>query len=153
MNINNTYYPYQQFSQPDEKVFELARLIQIAAREVHAYVLAEKECHELREAQRACDKDGMWRLMQQHMRRHQQQIQYYGSLIGVTVIIVDHATYDQMTIRDVRNQINLLIGAIYAIRISKTSQKAFKERLVKLMKNSEKFTKQEIELVCSATQY
>ena len=149
MNANNTDFPYQQFQQPNEKTLELVRLIQIAAREIHAYLAAETECRELRDAQRLCDKDGMWRVMQQHMRKHQQQLQNYGQMIGVTVIPVDQASYDRMTIQDVRNQIDLLIGAIYAIRIIKTSQKTFKECLRKLMKNSGKFTKQEIELVCS----
>jgi len=90
----------------------------------------------------------MWRVMQQHMRENQQQIRAYGPLIGVTIIPVDQAAYDRMTLEDVKIQNDLLIGAIYAIRVIKTSQKAFKECLRKLMKNSGKFTKQEIELVC-----
>lgn len=148
MNIDNNEFLYQQFNQPSEKSLELARLIQIAAREIHAYLAAERECSALRYAQQSCDKDGMWRVMQQHMRENQQQILAYGPLIGVAVIPIDQASYDRMTIQDVRSQIDLLIGAIYAIRVLKTNQKAFKECLRKLMKNSGKFTKQEIELVC-----
>lgn len=148
MNTHNADYQYQQFQQPDEKTLELARLIQIAAREIHAYMVAERECRALRDAQQSCDKDGMWRVMQQHMRENQQQIRNYGPLIGVTVIPVVQASYDRMTIQDVRNQIDLLIGAIYAIRVLKTSQKAFKECLRKQMKISGKFSKQEIEWVC-----
>lgn len=139
---------FQQYQENKEKSLELARLIQIAAREIHAYMVAERECRALRDAQQSCDKDGMWRVMQQHIRENQRQIRNYGPLIGVTVIPVDQPSYDRMTIQDVRNQIDLLIGAIYAIRILKTSQKAFKECLRKQMKISGKFTKQEIELVC-----
>lgn len=86
--------------------------------------------------------------MQQHMRENQQQIRIYGPLIGVAVIPVDQTSYDHMTIQDVRSQIDILIGAIYAIRVLKTSQKAFKECLRKHMKTSGKFTKQEIESIC-----
>ena len=148
MSIKNAGFFFQQYQENKEKSLELARLIQIAAREIHAYLAAERECRALRDAQQSCDKDGMWRVMQQHMRENQQQIRAYGPLIGVTVIPVDQASYDRMTIQDVRNQIDILIGAIYAIRVLKTSQKALKECLRKLMKNSGKFTKQEIELVC-----
>ena len=148
MSIKNAGFFFQQYQENKEKSLEMARLIQIAAREIHAYMVAERECRALRDAQQSCDKDGMWRVMQQHMRENQQQIRAYGPLIGVTVIPVDQASYDRMTIQDVRNQIDILIGAIYAIRILKTSQKAFKECLRKHMKNSGKYTKQEIEWVC-----
>lgn len=148
MSIHNIDHCFQQYQENKEKSLELARLIQIAAREIHAYLAAERECRDLRDAQQSCDKDGMWRVMQQHMRENQQQIRAYGPLIGVAVIPVDQASYDRMTIQDVRNQIDLLIGAIYAIRVLKTSQKAFKECLRKHMKTSGKFSKQEIEWVC-----
>ncbi len=148
MSIHNIDHCFQQYQENKEKSLEMARLIQIAAREIHAYLAAERECRALRDAQQSCDKDGLWRVLQQLMRENQQQIRAYGPLIGVTVIPVDQASYDRMTIHDVHNQIDLLIGAIYAIRVLKTSQTAFKECLRKQMKISGKFTKQEIELVC-----
>ena len=64
MNANNTDYLYQQFQQSNEKTLELARLIHIVAREIYAYLAAERECRALRDAQQSCDKDGMWRVMQ-----------------------------------------------------------------------------------------
>ena len=51
MSIETTVH-YYQYKQNEEKSFEFAKLIQAAAKEVHAEFIARIECQELCSAQR-----------------------------------------------------------------------------------------------------
>lgn len=147
MDTYNIDFFSQQFQENKEKMLELARLFQIAAKEVHAYVAAQAECRELRETQRLYSKEEMWRVFQNHLNKHRQQIQTCRPLLGITVIPVDQVFYEKLTIQDLQNQIELLIGAIYAIRAIKTSWVAFKECLKKMLRHNDLFSKKDIELI------
>lgn len=140
---------FQNHEQPEEKAIELARLFQKTAIEVNTFIAARKDCQELWEAQKLNNKDEMWRIFQKHMREMQQQIYEYQFVIRVTVIPIDQATYDRMTVQDVRNQIDLLVGAICAIRGIKIGLEVFKECLRKVLKQTGKYSNQEIESTLS----
>lgn len=148
MSTENTEYFFQKYKQNEEKSLELAKLIKKAVKEVRADFAARKECQELCNAQRKTDKDEMWRTLQQNLRDNAQEIMRSEQSLGITLARVDRTFYDNLTITDVRNQIELLIGAIHAIRVNKKQQEIVKECLKKLMKESGLFTKQEIEMVC-----
>lgn len=149
MSIDNENHFFQQYKQQEEKSLELARMIQKAAIEVNAFIAARKDCQELWEAQKLNNKDEMWRIFQKHMREMQQQIYEYQFVFRVTVIPIDQATYDRMTVQDVRNQIDLLVGAICAIRGIKIGLEVFKECLRKVLKQTGKYSNQEIESTLS----
>lgn len=149
MDIENTNYLFHRDKQSEEKSLELAKLIQKAAKDTRANMAVQKECRELRDAQKKNDKDEMWYTFQKHLHDNAQSIKQHEQMIGITIAQIDREFYDKLTILDIKKQIELLIGAIHAIRIIKTRQEVFKECLKKLMKESRQFTKQEIEMVCT----
>ena len=147
MTDKSTEYFFQQYQQNKEKSLELARLIQKAAKEIHADMLAKKECQELWDAKKLQSKDEMWRVLQNHLRKYADQIIQSTWFTGLTIVPVTQELYDQMTLPDVWNQIDLLIGAIHVIRLNHWQRAAFKECLKSLMKKNGNFSSQEIELI------
>lgn len=147
MDTANLAY-YQQYEQNKEKLLEIAKLIQKAANEVHADAAAHRECQELRNALKTHSKGDLWLVLQKHLHDHAQEILRSQQSLGITLIQVNQAFYEKLTLSDVQDQVEILIGAIHAIRISKKMQSVVKECLKKLMKESGIFTKQEIDLIC-----
>lgn len=147
MSTQNADCCFQKNQQSIEKTLELAKLIQKAAKEIHADMLAKKECQELWDAKKLQSKDEMWRVLQNHLRKYADQIIQSTWFTGLTIVPVTQELYDQMTLPDVWNQIDLLIGAIHVIRLNHWQRAAFKECLKSLMKKSGNFSSQEIELI------
>ena len=56
MDIENTNYLFHRDKQSEEKSLELAKLIQKAAKDTRANMAVQKECRELRDAQKKNDK-------------------------------------------------------------------------------------------------
>ena len=147
MSTENIAY-YQQYEQNKEKSLEIAKLIQKAAKEVYADAAAQRECRELRNALRTQGKDNLWLVLQRHLHDHAQEIIHSQQSLGITLIQVNQTFYEKLTLSDVQDQVEILIGAIHAIRINKKQQAVVKECLKKLMKESGIFTRQEIDIVC-----
>ena len=88
MTDKSTEYFFQQYQQNKEKSLELARLIQKAAKEIHADMLAKKECQELWDAKKLQSKDEMWRVLQNHLRKYADQIIQSTWFTGLTIVPV-----------------------------------------------------------------
>ena len=129
-----------------EKTFAFFDCLIRAVKETRTIVIkCENETAKAREAMLSNDRDKMLRVLQEYMRK------YYDKIIKsnfAKIVPVDKKTYEQLAIQQLQLQLQIIIGFIYRYEATHSAAKeTIKKCLKKILENSGKFTKKEIEIL------
>ena len=124
------------------------RCIQDAAKKIRFVQMAELKCKEIRSVLQIDDKKVSWEVLQKYLRLHMEFINSLKDLTGVCIYPVDESFYISVSIEEIKNQLRMLIGFIYAEEALRSTEKtAFKQCLKNCLRESDCFSKQELKLL------
>jgi len=130
----------------NENALEISKILIKAAKETHAVVMKAEE-----KSKRACEsiathnKETMWRTLQEYICSYANFINSVSSFTGVVFQRVDRDFYERVTAADVENQLQIMIGFVYAKEATDSAVKEnYKQCVKKLLKQSKLFTGNEL---------
>lgn len=129
-----------------DKVLEYVKAVIKAVKITHSIeARCEKETKEMQKAVASEDKEYMGGVLQKHIQKYKNAI---DSSSNIKIIYVQKEVYDQMTVEDVKKQLQILIGFVYTYEAKQSMAKeTIKKCLEKILRQTGKFGKQEIEML------
>lgn len=141
----NTQYVYSSKIESDKKVSTFIDTVKKAAEITHSVFGAKSKCQNAIIAIESNDKKIMWNALQEYFLEYKTFINSLSSLTGYYVYDVDKEFYDKVTIDDIANQLNQVIGFIYAkSALDSVAKTTFKQALKSILKKSRLFTENEL---------
>ena len=133
-------------AQNDERTLEISKILVKAAKETHAVITkSEAKCSAARRSIATRDKDAMWQTLQEYIRDYADFINSMSAWTGIVLHKVDKAMYDQLSPNDVENQLQIMIGFVYAKEaMDSVFQEPFKQCVEKFLKQSKLFDNSEL---------
>lgn len=133
-------------AQNDERSLEISRIFVKAANETHAVITkSEAKCSAARRSILTHDKGIMWQTLQEYIRDYADFINSMSVWTGIGLRLVDKAFYEQLSPNDVENQLQIMIGFIYAKEaMDSVLKETYKQCLKKLLKQSGLFDDHEL---------
>ena len=133
-------------AQNTERTLKIAKTFKDAAEKTYAVVArSEVKCRKVRNAIQTQNKDMMWHVLQEYIREYADFIMRSSELTGITLCKVDQEFYKQITTNDVENQLETVIGFVYAKEaLSSVMKETYKKCVEKLLKERGLFTKKEL---------
>lgn len=128
-------------AQSNEQSLEIARLLIKAAKETHAVIIkSEAQCAAARSSISTHDKVNMWQTLQEYIGRYASFINSMSALTGIGLQRVNREFYDRITAVDIENQLQIVIGFVYAKEaLDSVFKETYKQCVKKLMKQSKLF--------------
>lgn len=132
--------------QNQEKALEYLKCIIKAVEKTKSIeIKCEIETAKAREAMLSNDKNEMWRVLQEYIRKYRDKI---AKTNFVVIVPADKNIYEQLTIQQVQMQLQVMIGFIYRYEaIHSAAKETIKKSIKKILENSGKFSKKEIEIL------
>ena len=136
-------------SQSNERAVEIAKLLIKAAHMTHTMLIqSEKKSKRAREAMETQDKEAMWAVLQEYIQEYSSFITGTGIFTGIVIRRVDKAFYERVTVDDIRGQLQMSIGFVYAYEaFSSVGRETYKQCLKKLLKSSGLLSDAELKLL------
>ena len=95
---------------------------------------------------RLTDKYAMWKILQEYYAEYRNFINSLSGFTGYTIYDVENNFVEKITDEDIRRQLKLLIGFIYAKEAVNTAAKqTYKECVKKILKKTKMFTDKELD--------
>lgn len=134
--------------QYEEKSLKAAELAKAAAEKTHTVYTAKMKSQKAFHAIASGDKATMWHTLQEYLRDYAAFINSIARITGLCVCKVDEEFYNRVTIDDIKKQLRMIVGFVYAHEaVNSAAKTVFQECLKKLMKNSGMFTDAELALL------
>ena len=122
--------------------------IKYAAKAVHMVGIANIKCKNAYEAIPLTNKKEMWDVLQQYYKNYKGFINNLSNFTGYYIFSVDKHFYEQCDIGDIRKQLEIVVGFVYAKEVlSSAAKENFKQCLKKRLKQSMLFTDIELALL------
>ena len=136
-------------SQNNDRAVDIAKILIKAAKETHTMLIqSEKKSKRAREAMEMRDKEAMWAVLQEYIREYSSFITGTGIFTGIVIRRVDRAFYERVTVCDIRGQLQMSIGFVYAYEaFSSVGRETYKQCLKKLLKSSGLLSDAELKLL------
>lgn len=132
----------------EEKSLKAAEFAKTAAEKTHTVFMAQRKSQEAVDAISSGNKATMWNTLQKYLRSYSDFINRTARITGLRLYRVDKDFYDNVTSDDIKKQLHMVIGFVYAYEAVTSAAKAtFKNCLKKLLKNSGLFTDAELVLL------
>ena len=129
----------------NKKVEIIADALKKAAELVHTANRARAKSEKAISAMRLTDKYAMWATLQEYYAEYRNFINSLSAFTGYTVYNVEKDFVEKITDEDIRKQLNILIGFIYAKEVFNTAAKqTYKECVKKILKKTKAFTDKEL---------
>lgn len=140
-------YEFQSLNaKNNEKSLEVAKILVKAAKETHAVITkSDALSKSARESISTHNKEVMWKTLQDYISRYADFINSSSELTGIVLYKVDREFYEQLTSNDVENQLQLMIGFVYAkVALDSVVKKTYEQCVKKLLKQSGMFSDSEL---------
>ena len=133
-------------AQSNERSLEIAKILIKAAKETHAVISrSEARCTAARNSIATHDKETMWRTLQEYIGYYASFINSMTALTGIGLLRVNREFYDRVTAVDIENQLQIIIGFVYAKEaLDSVLKETYKQRVEKLLKQSKLFDDNEL---------
>ena len=136
-------------SQNNDRAVDIAKILIKAAKETHTMLIqSEKKSKRAREAMKKQDKEAMWAVLQEYIREYSSFITGTGIFTGIVIRRVDRAFYERVTVGNIRGQLQMSIGFVYAYEaFSSVGRETYKQCLKKRLKSSGLLSDAELKLL------
>ncbi len=130
----------------NERALEVAKILVKAAKETYAVItkseaLSKSACESIA----THNKEVMWNTLQDYISRYADFINSVSSFTGIGLQKVNRDFYERITASDVENQLQIIIGFVYAKEaIDSVVKETFKQCVKKHLKQSKLFTDSEL---------
>lgn len=130
----------------NERSLEIAKILIQAAKETHAVISrSEVKCAAARSSMATHDKKIMWQTLQEYIGYYAGFINSVTALTGIGVRRVNREFYDRITAIDIENQLQIVIGFVYAKEaLDSVFKKTYKQCVEKHLKHSRLFDSNEL---------
>lgn len=133
-------------SDSNKKIEIFAETLEKAADLVHMANRARAKSEKAIYAMRLTDKYAMWKILQEYYAEYRNFINSLSGFTGYTIYDVENNFVEKITDEDIRRQLKLLIGFIYAKEAVNTAAKqTYKECVKKILKKTKMFTDKELD--------
>ncbi len=131
------------------RTLEISKLLIKAAQETRTMISrSAKKSERACEAMKMADKEVMWGVLQEYIAQYSTFVSQMKCFTGIGIVLVDRETYEQITVDDIRDQLQISIGVVYAHEAFLSIRKeTYKQCLKKLLKNSGLFSDSELKLL------
>lgn len=134
--------------QYEEKSLKAAKLAKTAAEMTHTVMAAKRKSQKAFDAINLGNKTTMWNTLQEYLREYSDFISSTAHITGLQMCRVNREFYNQVAVEDIKKQLQIVIGFIYAREATNSRAKAvFKDCLKKLLRKSGMFTEAELALL------
>ena len=124
------------------------KCIKQAAEKVRFVQRAEMSCCEIRAVMKIDDKKSLWDVLQKYLRMNMEFINSMKDLTGVYIYPVDEKFYEAVTVVEIKHQLQMLIGYIYAKEaIHSRVKSSFKQCLKNLLEGCGCFSKKDLKVI------
>lgn len=133
-------------AQNNERALEIAKILIKAAKETHAVIVkSEAKSKKAKEAIAMHDKEVMWRILQEYIEQYAGFISKTSALTGVGLCKADRDFYNRITVADIENQIQIIIGFVHAKEaFDSVVKETYKQCVEKHLKRSPLFSSNEL---------
>lgn len=119
-----------------------------AAEMTHTVIMAERKSRKAVSAIQSQDKSIKWMILQEYLKEYGTYINETTPLTGVQVYPVDKEFYDTVEIREIDQQLQIVIGIVYLKDAAHSvAKESFKECLKKLLKKSGILTETQLNFI------
>lgn len=131
----------------NQKAEIIADALKKAAELVHTANRARTKSEQAVSAMKLTDKYAMWSILQEYYAEYKNFINSFSPFTGYTIYDVEKDFVEKITAENIRKQLNILIGFIYAKEVINTAaHQTYKECVKKLLKKTKAFTDKELDL-------
>lgn len=132
----------------NEKAKVITDALKKAAELVHASHLAKTKSERALAAIKMTDKYAMWEILQDYYREYKGFINSLSGFTGYTIYDVEKDFTEKITAEDIRDQLNKLIGFIYAKEaVNSAIKQTYKDCVKHILKETKLFTDKELALI------
>lgn len=141
-------YTYSSETESDKKMSTFTEAVKKAAEITHSVCGAKNKSSKALSAIKSNDKVFMWNTLQEYFHEYREFINSLTPFTGFYVHDVNKEFYDKLTNIDIANQLNQVIGFIYAKTALQSFAKAnFKQAVKSILKKSHLFTDAELSIL------
>ena len=131
-----------------DKTKILTDALKKSAELVHATFLAKTKSERATAAIAMTDKYAMWEILQEYYREYKGFINSLAVFTNYTIYDVENDFVEKVTAEDIRNQLNILIGFIYAKEaVNSAIKQNYKDCVKSILKKTKLFTDKELALL------
>ncbi len=135
-------------STDQENAAKLFGYVKKAAEMTHAVIMAAQKSEKAISAIQSKDKSTKWMVLQEYLREYGPFINETTPITGVHVYPVDKEFYDTVGIREIDQQLQIVIGIVYLKdAVHSVAKESFKECLKKQLKQSGLLTEVQLNLL------
>ena len=133
-------------AQNNKRSLEIAEILIKAAKETHAVIVkSEAQCTVIKSSILTHDKETMWRTLQEYIGHYAGFISNMSTLTGIGIQQVNREFYEHVTVADIENQLQVIIGFIYAKEaVNGVFKETYRQCVKKLLKRSKLFEDNEL---------
>jgi roadblock/LC7 domain-containing protein len=131
-----------------ENATKIIGYVKKAAEMTHTAIVADKIASKATAATQTQDKSRKWMVIQEYLKEYGKFINKTSLITGVCVCSVNSDFYDKVTLRDLDQQLRIIVGIVYlkeAVRVS--INVTYKECLKMLLRKSNILTEAQLNLL------
>ena len=135
-------------STDQENAAKLFEYVKKAAQMTHTVIMAKQKTEKADSAIKSQDKSTKWIVLQEYLKDYGSFINETTALTGVHVCPVNKEFYDAVGVREIDQQLQIVIGIVYLKDVLHSAAKeSFKGCLKKLLKQSGLLTEAQLNLL------